>query len=114
MSDIEKDNLEFDDMDDESVVVMTDEDGNEYYYHEELIIPMGNKRYAVLVPLDDVCDCEEENCSCVRFDETEETDIFIARIDIDEDGEEIYIDPTDEEFEQVCREYERLMEDGEE
>lgn len=107
----EKDQL--DEFDDEPVVVMTDEEGNEYYYREEMIIPVGEKRYAILVPLtiDEDCECGDDECGC---GDAEETDVFIARIDVDEEGEEIYVDPTDEEFEQVSKAYEELIEDDEE
>lgn len=108
MSDIEKDNL--DDQED-LVVVMTDEEGNEYYYREEMIIPVNEKRFAILVPLEIdeegcECGCEEEGCDC-----DEETDVFIARIDTDENGEEVYVDPTDEEFDQVLKAYDELVTD---
>ncbi|QJW48408.1 DUF1292 domain-containing protein [bacterium BFN5] len=42
-----------------------------------------------------------------------EEDVYIARIDVDESGEEVYVDPTDEEFEQVREAYEELMEEEE-
>lgn len=118
----------------EMVVVMTDEDGNEFYYREEIVIPVGEKRFAVLVSIDDVsdeespCDCDSgvgqalakkqaaDLCGCGCGDEEcmEETDVFIARIDIDENGEEVYLDPTDEEFEEVRQAYEKLMEEEDE
>jgi uncharacterized protein YrzB (UPF0473 family) len=109
----EKDS-QLDEFDDEPVVVMTDEEGNEYYYREEMIIPIGEKRYAILVPLDieDDFGCGDSDCDCGC--DSEETDVFIARIDVDEEGEEIYVDPTDEEFEQVSKAYEELIEDNEE
>ena len=116
MADLEKDD-DIDEIDDEPVVVMTDEEGNEYYYREDMIIPIGEKRYAILVPFDveeeeeDTCECDEPACECGCDDET---DVYIARIDIDEDGEEVYVDPSDEEFEQVRQAYEEIMteEDG--
>lgn len=105
MADVENEDLE--EMDEELVVVMTDEDGNEYYYREEMIIPLGEKNYAILIPIDideeDGCGCEEDHCDC------DEVDVFIARIDADENGEEVYVDPTDEEFEEVRKAYEELM-----
>lgn len=104
MADIEKDDLEYDE---EPVVVMTDEEGNEYYYREEVIIPVGEKRFAILVPIN--VDEEEEECGCGCGCEEEETDVYIARIDTDEGGEEIYVDPTDEEFEEVRKAYEDLL-----
>jgi uncharacterized protein YrzB (UPF0473 family) len=105
MSEFEKDDL--DEMDEDMVVVMTDEEGNEYYYREEMIIPIDEKRYAILTAIDieDECGCGEEGCGC----ECEEVDVFIARIDKDESGEDVYVDPSDEEFEQVRKAYEELM-----
>ena len=38
---------------DDIVVVMTDEAGNEYYYREEMIIPVGDEKYALLVGIHD-------------------------------------------------------------
>ncbi len=108
MADFEKDDLE--EFEEELVVVMTDEEGNEYYYREEMIIPIGEKRYAILVPIDIDGDseCTDSDCDCGC---DEETDVYIARIDTDENGEEVYLDPTDEEFEEVRQAYEDLMED---
>lgn len=108
MADFERDDDDMDEIDDEPVVVMTDEEGNEYYYREDMIIPIGEKRYAILVPIDveeDGCECDEPACDCG----SDETDVYIARIDIDEDGEEVYVDPSDEEFEQVRQAYEEIM-----
>ena len=105
MVDERDDNIE--EFEDEPVVVMTDEAGNEYYYREDMIIPIGDKKFAVLVSLDD--ECEDGACDCGCEDCEDEVDIFIARIDTNENGEEIYVDPTDEEFEQVRGAYEDLM-----
>ena len=112
MADFEKDDLE--EMDDDLVVVMTDEEGNEYYYREEMIVPVGDKQYAILIPIDED-QCEDEDCECdAGCDCSEdEVDVYIARIDTDENGEEIYVDPTDEEFEEVRKAYEELMIDEE-
>jgi uncharacterized protein YrzB (UPF0473 family) len=111
MADFDKDDLE--ELDEELVVVMTDEEGNEYYYREDMIIPIGEKRYAILVPInidEEDCECGDAECDCCD----DESDVFIARIDTDENGEEIYLDPSDEEFEQVRKAYEELVEDDEE
>ena len=104
MADFEQDDME------ELVVVMTDEEGNEYYYREDMIVPVGDKRFAILVPLDAECECDDEDCEC----EADETDVFIARIDTDENGEDVYVDPTDEEFEAVRQAYEELVEEDDE
>jgi uncharacterized protein YrzB (UPF0473 family) len=107
MADIEKDDLE--ELDEELVVVMTDEEGNEYYYREEMIVPVGDKQYAILIPIED--SEEEDDCECGAGCgcSEDEVDVYIARIDTDENGEEIYVDPTDEEFEEVRKAYEELM-----
>jgi len=106
MAEFDKDDLE--DVE-ELVVVMTDEEGNEYYYREDMIVPVGDKRFAILVPLqaEEDCECDDHGCGC----EEEETDVYIARIDTDEEGEDVYVDPTDEEFEAVRQAYEELVGD---
>ncbi|WP_371370765.1 DUF1292 domain-containing protein [Sporomusa aerivorans] len=112
MADNEKDDMM--DFDDEPVVVMTDEEGNEFYYREDMIIPVGEKQFAILVPIDveeEGCECGDDSCGCGCGDET---DVFIARIDVDETGEEIYVDPTDEEFEAVRKAYEEMVFEDEE
>lgn len=105
MADFEQEDLDMD----ESVVVMTDEEGNEYYYREDMIIPVSDKRFAILVELLDEECCGEEDCEC----ESDEIDIFIARIDT-EDGEDVYVDPTDDEFETVRQLYEKMVAEEEE
>lgn len=109
MSDFERDDLE--EMDEDLVVVMTDEEGNEFYYREEMIIPIVDKRYAILssIDIEEECDCHDESCGC-----EDEVDVFIARIDTDENGEDVYVDPTDEEFEQVRKAYEELVDEDDE
>lgn len=111
MSDFDKEDMENEE-EEELVVVMTDEEGNEFYYREDMIIPVEDKRYAILVPIsideDGDCGCGNEDCDC-----GDEPDVFIARIDTDEKGEEVYVDPTDEEFEQVRATYETLMDEEE-
>jgi uncharacterized protein YrzB (UPF0473 family) len=113
VSDKEKNLRKFDETDDENndnerVVIMTDEDGNEYYYNEELIIPVGKKRFAILASMEDG---DDEDCPC--GEDEDEMDVFIARIEIDENGEEVYVDPTDEEFEEVRAAYDKIMEEEE-
>ena len=96
------------------VVEMTDEDGNSYFYTEEMIIPVGNDNYALLVEINEHdhehCDHhhehEHEGCDCG----CEDGDVIIAKIVKDENGEDMYIEPTDEEFEAVQKAYEEMME----
>ena len=84
----------------EEIIIMTDEEGNEYCYIEEEIICIDDRRFAVLVPIED-CDCECE-CDC---EHEHETDAVIAKIVTNEEGEDVYCNPTDEEFEEVLQIY---------
>jgi len=98
---------ELDEMDDEDVlVVLTNEDGEETYYREETIISVGDDRFAVLVRL--TLD-SEGNATNVP---SEEDEAVIAKI-IVEDGEDVYVDPSEEEFEAVLSVYGELEENQE-
>ena len=59
----------------------------------------------------------EGGCCCGRHgahgEEEEEDAAFFAKIVLDENGEETYVEPSDEEFEAVCRAYEELLKDEE-
>lgn len=98
--------------DEDMIVVFTDDDGNEYFYREDLVIELENKKFAVLVGVtpegEEGCGCDDDDCDC--------DDVYIARIETDENGEDTYVDPTDEEFEMVREVYEEILaeEDGEE
>jgi len=106
MADKEKDMNE-----DGVVVVMTDDQGNEYYYEEEMIIPVGDQKYALLVGLHN--DEHEHGCGCGCGCEDGDEDVLIAKIVTDENGEEEYIEPTDEEFEAVQKAYNALVDEAE-
>jgi len=104
--------------DEEMVVVMTDDKGNEFYYHEEMIIPVGEDKYALLIGVHDEEEQDqdqehehEQGCGCGCEDDDE--DVLIAKIVKNEDGEEEYIDPTDEEFEAVQKAYDAIMDEEE-
>lgn len=94
-------------LDDDFVVEMTDEDGNVFYYSEELIIPVDGERYALLVEIKN--DEHEHGCDCG----CEDDDVVIAKIVINADGQEEYIEPTDEEFDKVQAAYEKLLDEEE-
>ena len=49
---------------DDIVVVMTDEAGNEYYYREEMIIPVEDEKYALLVGIHDEDEEHAHTCGC--------------------------------------------------
>lgn len=111
MSDKEKEIL---DEDADVIVEMTDEEGNSYYYREEMIIPVGADKFALLIGIHDEEEEEEHahscGCGCGEHDE----DVLIAKVIMGDDGEEEYVEPTDEEFDAVQRAYDALMDDEEE
>lgn len=96
MSDVEEDG--------NIIVEMTDSEGNVYLYEEEMIIPIDDKKFALLVALpyeDEEGEQHHHGCDCG----CEEEDVIIAKIVENADGEEEYIEPTDEEFEIVRQAY---------
>ena len=111
MSDKEKEIL---DEDADVIVERTDEEGNSYYYREEMIIPVGDDKFALLIGIHDEEEEEEHahscGCGCSEHDE----DVLIAKVIMGDDGEEEYVEPTDEEFDAVQRAYDALMDDEEE
>ncbi|MBQ6296576.1 MAG: DUF1292 domain-containing protein [Selenomonadaceae bacterium] len=94
-------------LDDDFLIEMTDEDGNVFYYVEEMIIPVDGENFALLVEVKD--EDHEAGCDCGCDDD----DVIIAKIIINENGEEEYIEPTDEEFEKVQEAYEKLLDEEE-
>ena len=91
--------------DDDIVIEMTDENGKVFYYVEEMIIPVDDEKYALLIELHDEHE-HDENCDC-------EDDVIIAKIIVNDDGQEEYTEPTDEEFEKVQEAYEKLLDEEE-
>ena len=115
-----KNNREEDFMDEDVLVEMSDDEGNVYYYAEEMIIPVNGENFAILVAVHDEdedehehhCHCHEDGGEC----DCDDDEVIIAKIVLNADGEEEYVEPTDEEFDAVQEAYERLMyeSDGEE
>ena len=95
-------------LEDDVLIEMTDAEGNVFYYVEEMIIPVDGENFALLVEVKD--DHEHgEGCDCG----CEDDDVIIAKIVVNEDGEEEYIEPTDEEFAKVQEAYEKLLDEEE-
>ncbi|MCH3951140.1 MAG: DUF1292 domain-containing protein [Acidaminococcus sp.] len=92
-----------DTQDQEELVIITDEAGNETYYTEEMVIPVDNKNFALLVKAQADDEAAEDD------DDT----VIIARMEFDENGEPLYLDPTDEEFEVVKKAYDAIMDEME-
>ena len=94
-------------LDDDTLVEMVDAEGNVFYYVEEMIIPVDGVNFALLVPVEhEDCDCD---CGC---DDCED-DAIIAKIITNADGQDEYVEPTDEEFEKVQLAYETLLDEEE-
>lgn len=96
---------------DDIIVVMTDDEGNEYYYREEMIIPVDEDKFALLVGIHGEDEEHEHSCGCGCEDDDE--DVIIAKIVTNEDGEDEYIEPSDEEFEAVQEAYNALVDEAE-
>ena len=99
-------------LDEDFLIEMTDEDGNVFYYVEEMIIPVDGENFALLVEVKDEhehCEGCGDGCGCG----CEDDDVIIAKIVVNEDGEEEFIEPTDEEFEKVQEAYEKILDEEE-
>lgn len=92
-------------MEEDVLIEMTDEEGNVFYYVEEMIIPVDGEEFALLVEVKD----DEHGCDCG----CEDDNVIIAKIVLNADGEEEYIEPTDEEFEKVQAAYEEFLDEAE-
>ena len=95
-------------LDDDFLIEMTDADGNVFYYVEEMIIPVDGENFALLVEVKDEHE-HDEHCDCGCDDD----DVIIAKIVVNADGEEEYVEPTDEEFDRVQEAYEKILDDDE-
>ena len=104
---------------DDVLIEMTDEDGNVFYYVEEMIIPIDGENFALLVEYKgDDCDCGHDHdhdcgCGCDCDCDCEDDDVIIAKIIYNADGEEEFVEPTDEEFEKVQAAYEKILDEEE-
>lgn len=80
------------------IVTATDDDGNEVNYQEVQRIDIDGKVFALLV---EVPDSEDD-------DADDDGDAIAARVDV-EDGEEVYVAPTDEEFDAANAAFDELF-----
>ena len=98
------------------VVEFEDENGEKFYFEQEMVLEVNGERYALLVEIDgddeeaehehgDGCDCgcDDEDCN-IRF----------AKLVKNADGEDEYVEPTDEEFDAVVEVYNSLWDDEDE
>ncbi|MEW6242684.1 MAG: DUF1292 domain-containing protein [Bacillota bacterium] len=100
--------MSFDSIEDE-VIVLTDEDGREEQFILLDMIEVDGATYAILKPLDEGTFDEESEES--EFDDDVE-EVFVYRVEIDEAGEQQYVEiEDDEEFEKVAEAWESLQEE---
>lgn len=85
------------------IVTFTDEEGEELLYRQEMIIPVNGEEYALLVGIE-----PDDEAMTYRDDED---NVIIAKIVKDSNGEDEYIDPTDEEFDAVQKAYNDIMDE---
>ena len=104
------------DIDDEENVVIEitdDETGEKFYFEQEQILEVDGNRYALLVeiPVDD----DECGCGCEHdHDDDDVLNARFAKIVTNSDGEDEYIEPTDEEFEAAVKAYDALWDEEDE
>lgn len=95
---------EFEDVEEqEQIVEIIDNEGNKTYFIEEMLLPVGDKTFSILVEAKADEDVEDE--------EDEEENVIVAKVEFDKDGEPMYLDPTDEEYEQFKAAYEQMLEE---
>ncbi len=108
----EKETKALEEEEDAIVVEFTDEKGNSCLYEQELIIPVNGEKFALLVGIQEEDHEHEHGCGCGCGCEDDDGDVIIAKIVVNEDGEEEYVEPSDEEFEAVQKAYDALYEEA--
>lgn len=105
MEDIKLDGFNEEVAEDPIYVEMYDDKDNLLLFERENVFTVEGKQFAVLVQRY----LEEED-----VDEDEEENVVVARMDFDENGEEVYFDPSDEEFAKFMEYYEKLTDEWDE
>ena len=113
--------------DEEGIVIefMDEETGEKFYFEQEMVLEVNGERYALLVEItDDECGDHECDCGCGHDhdhdhdhedeDEDIEYNIRFAKLVKNADGEDEYVEPTDEEFAAAVKAYDELWDDEDE
>ncbi len=83
----------------DDVVVLTDEDGAEHEFTVVDVIEVGDKEYAILLPMDQ------------EPDEEDEEEAVILRVE-HEDGEDVLVEiDDDDEWERVAEAWEEIVDE---
>lgn len=95
-----------------NIINLIDEDGEEHEFAFVDSFEFEDNKYAVLLPQDESCECDEEHdeeCCC------EDAEAIIFRIETDENGEDVLVDIEDDaEFDRITAYLDSLMEEDEE
>ena len=89
-------------MDEFELITITSEDGTEEFFAEADSVEYEGKTFILLVPVTEEGELREE------------ADPILARIEEEEDGEEIFVSPTEAEFDAVIAEFEKASAEEEE
>ncbi|HHW14512.1 MAG TPA: DUF1292 domain-containing protein [Firmicutes bacterium] len=100
----------------EEITIVNDE-GEEYDFAVDRLFELNGKRYAVLIPLEDLDDEDDEEEADEDEEEGEEEveeSAVIFRVEQDDKGEDVLVDIDDDrEFEAAEKRYYELCEEGE-
>lgn len=88
-------------MDEFELITITSEDGTEEFFAEADSVEYEGKTFILLVPVTEEGELREE------------ADPILARVE-EEDGEEIFVSPTEAEFDTVIAEFEKASAEEEE
>lgn len=103
----DKENMDMDMMGDEQLLVLTDEEGKEHHTVVVDQFSVGEKDYVVLLPINpEGCD---DDCECSFC--TGEEEAFLLKVITNEQGEEEYVEPTEEEFAEAEAAYAELQDE---
>ncbi|MDI6869999.1 MAG: DUF1292 domain-containing protein [Bacillota bacterium] len=100
----------------EEITIVNDE-GEEFEFAVDRLFELKGKRYAVLIPLEDLDGEEEEEAEEAEEEEHEEVEesAVIFRVEQDEKGEDVLVDIEDDaEFAAAEQRYYELCEEDEE
>jgi uncharacterized protein YrzB (UPF0473 family) len=101
----------------DEITVVNDE-GEEFDFAVDRVFELNGKRYAVLIPIEDIDGEEEEadeDAEAEEEDEEVEESAVIFRIEADDKGEDVLVDiEEDEEFDAAEQRYFELCEEDEE
>lgn len=102
----------------EEIVIVNDE-GEEFSFAVDRLFELNGKRYAVLIPLEDLDEDDEDDEADEEADdegdaEADEESAVIFRVEKDEKGEDVMVDiDDDQEFSAVEEQYYHLCEEDE-